>query len=83
MKVKKKDKMIIGKEMEEQRNWGMYYHNISHKSRLVFYYDLCILNLWFSYSYYDIFPNLNFSQINMNPNQDFRNSSMKLAWTWL
>jgi len=81
MKVKRKIKRKSEEEIEEQIDWGMYYHNISHKSILVFYDDLCILNLWFSYSYYDVFSNLSFLQINMNPNQDFKNSFMKLAWT--
>jgi len=45
VKVKKKDKKIIGEEINEQIDQGMYYYNISHKSILIFYYDLCILNL--------------------------------------
>jgi len=48
----------------------MYYHNTSYKSILVFHYDLCIFNLWFFYSYYNIFSSLSFLQISMNPNQD-------------
>jgi len=55
---KKKDKKIIGKNTEKQIDWWMYYYNMSHKSKLIFYYDLCILNLWFSYSYYDVFLKL-------------------------
>jgi len=62
-------------EVEKHIDWDWSIHScmISHISRLVSYYDLCMLDLWFSLGY--------FSQININLNYDFGDSFMKLVWT--
>jgi len=53
-------------------DWSIFSCMISHISKLVSYYDLCMLNLWFFLGC--------LSQININPNYDFRDSFMKLVW---
>jgi len=49
---------------------------IFHKSKLVSYYGLCMLVYD---SFYDVSSKLSLSQININPNYDFRDSFMKLV----